>query len=95
MKISNTIYILYIHIHTYIYIYKYIYIYIYIYTDEVVIEFFEKEMKEKLSANDIDKSHPIDKPEVDLGLLSSSLPSTMPVMLFLEKRRFWKVRLLV
>ena len=26
-------------------------------TDEVVIEFFEKEMKEKLSANDIDRSH--------------------------------------
>ena len=26
-------------------------------TEEVVIEFFEKEMKEKLSANDIDRSH--------------------------------------
>ena len=26
-------------------------------TDEVVIEFSEKEMKEKLSANDIDRSH--------------------------------------
>ena len=26
-------------------------------TDKVVIEFFEKEMKEKSSANDIDRSH--------------------------------------
>ena len=26
-------------------------------TDEVIIEFFEKEMEEKLSANDIDRSH--------------------------------------
>ena len=26
-------------------------------TDEVVTEFFEKEVKEKLSANDIDRSH--------------------------------------
>ena len=59
MKISNTIYILYIHIHTYIYIYKYIYIYIY--TDEVVIEFSEREMKEKWSANDIDRSHRLGK----------------------------------
>ena len=50
-------------------------------TDEVVIEFFEKEMKEKLSANDID---PIDleknKLEVDLSLLSSNLPCTMSLM---------------
>ena len=30
-------------------------------TDEVVIEFFEKEMKEKLSANVIDRSHPLGK----------------------------------
>ena len=30
-------------------------------TDEVVIEFFEKEMKEKLSANDIDRSHQLGK----------------------------------
>ena len=30
-------------------------------TDEVVIEFFEKEMKEKLSANDIDRSHRLEK----------------------------------
>ena len=30
-------------------------------TDEVVIEFFEKEMKEKLSANDIDRSHRLGK----------------------------------
>ena len=50
-------------------------------TDEVVIEFFEKEMKEKLSANDID---PIDleknKLEVDLGLSSSNLPATISLM---------------
>ena len=50
-------------------------------TEEVDIEFFEKEMKEKLSASDID---PIDleknKPEVDLGLLSSNLPGTKSVM---------------
>ena len=50
-------------------------------TDEVVIEFFEKEMEEKLSAKDID---PIDleknKLEVDLGLLLSNLPGTMSVM---------------
>ena len=26
-------------------------------TDEVVIEFFEKEMEEKFSTNDIDRSH--------------------------------------
>ena len=49
-------------------------------TDKLVIEFLEKEMEEKLSANDID---PIDleknKPEVDLGLLSSNLPGTMSV----------------
>ena len=30
-------------------------------TDKVVIEFFEKEMKEKLSANDIDRSHRLGK----------------------------------
>ena len=30
-------------------------------TDEVVIEFFEKEMEEKLSANDIDRSHRLGK----------------------------------
>ena len=30
-------------------------------TDEVVIEFFEKELKEKLSANDIDRSHRLGK----------------------------------
>ena len=30
-------------------------------TDEVVIEFFEKEMEEKLSANDIDRSHSLGK----------------------------------
>ena len=30
-------------------------------TDEVVIEFSEKEMKEKLSANDIDRSHRLGK----------------------------------
>ena len=50
-------------------------------TDKVVIEFFEKEMKEKLSANDID---PIDleknKLEVDLGLSSSNLPATISLM---------------
>ena len=50
-------------------------------TDEVVIEFFEKEIKEKLSANDID---PINleknKMEVDLRLLSSNLPGSMFVM---------------
>ena len=51
-------------------------------TDEVVIEFFEKEMEEKLSANDIDRSHRLgkNKTEVDLGLLSSHLPGTMSVM---------------
>ena len=51
-------------------------------TDEVVIEFFEKEMKEKLSANDIDRSHQLGKkkPEVDLGLLLSNLPGTRSVM---------------
>ena len=32
-------------------------------TDEVVIEFFQKEMKEKLSANDIDRSHQLRKKE--------------------------------
>ena len=30
-------------------------------TDKVVIEFFEKEIKEKLSANDIDRSHRLGK----------------------------------
>ena len=30
-------------------------------TDEVVTEFFEKEMKEKVSANDIDRSHGLGK----------------------------------
>ena len=30
-------------------------------TDEVVIEFFEKEMEEKLSSNDIDRSHRLGK----------------------------------
>ena len=30
-------------------------------TDKVVIEFFEKEMEEKLSANDIDRSHRLGK----------------------------------
>ena len=50
-------------------------------TDEVVIEFFEKEMKEKLSANDIDRSHRLEKKTgVDLGLLSSNLPGTMSIM---------------
>ena len=50
-------------------------------TDEVVIEFFEKEMKEKLSVNDIDRSHRLEKKTgVDLGLLSSNLPGTMSIM---------------
>ena len=51
-------------------------------TDEVVIEFFEKEMKEKLSANDIDRSHRLgkNKLKVDVGLLSSNLPGTMSIM---------------
>ena len=50
-------------------------------TDEVVIEFFQKEMKEKLSVNDIDRSHRLgkNKPKVALGLLSSNLPDTMSV----------------
>ena len=30
-------------------------------TDKVVIEFFEKEIKEKLSANDRDRSHRLGK----------------------------------
>ena len=30
-------------------------------TDEVVIEIFEKEMQEKVSANDIDRSHRLGK----------------------------------
>ena len=40
-------------------------------TDEVVIEFFEKEVKEKLSSNDIGRSHRLgkNKLEVDLGQL--------------------------
>ena len=33
-------------------------------TDEVVIEFFEKELKEKLSANDIDRSHRLGKEQI-------------------------------
>ena len=51
-------------------------------TDKAVIEFFEKEMKEKLSANDIDRSHQLGKkkPEVDLGLLLSNLPGTRSIM---------------
>ena len=51
-------------------------------TDEVVIEFFQKEMKQKLSANDIDRSHRLEKnkSEAELGLLSSNLPGTMSVM---------------
>ena len=42
-------------------------------TDEVVIEFFEKEMED-----DINRSHRLgkNKPEVDPGLLSSNLPGT-------------------
>ena len=34
-------------------------------TDEVVIEFFEKEMEEKLSANDIDRSHRLGKKQTE------------------------------
>ena len=52
-------------------------------TNEVVIEFFEKERKEKLSANDIDRPHWLEKKnqkEVDLGLLSSNLLGTISVM---------------
>ena len=52
-------------------------------TDEVVIEFLKKKWKKKWSANDIDRSHRLgkkNKPEVDLGLLSSNLPDTMSVM---------------
>ena len=51
-------------------------------TDEVVIEFFEKEMKEKLSSNDMIGSVDLEKNklEVDLGLLSSDLPGTMFIM---------------
>ena len=59
-------------------------------TDEVVIKIFEKEMQEKVSANDIDRSHRLGKniPDVNLRLLSSNLPGPMSVMQFLEKRRF-------
>ena len=66
-------------------------------TDEVAIEIFEKEMQAKVSANDIDRSHWLGKNRlgVDLGLLSSNLSGTMSVMQFLEKRRSWKLRLLV
>ena len=66
-------------------------------TDEVAIEIFEKEMQTKVSANDIDRSHWLGKNilGVDLGLLSSNLSGTMSVMQFLEKRRSWKLRLLV
>ena len=52
-------------------------------TNEVVIQFFEKERKEKLSANDIDRPHWLEKKkqkEVDLGLLSSNLLGTISVM---------------
>ena len=39
-------------------------------------------MKEKLSANDTDRPYRLEKnkPEGDLGLLSSNLPGTMSVM---------------
>ena len=51
-------------------------------TDEVVIKFFEKEMKEKLSSNDMIGSVDLEKNklEVDLGLLLSDLPGTMFIM---------------
>ena len=52
-------------------------------TNEVVIQFFEKERKEKLSANDIDRPHWLEKKkqkEVDLGLSSSNLLGTISVM---------------
>ena len=51
-------------------------------TDEVVIEFFEKEMKEKLSSNDMIGSVDLErnKLEVDLCLLSSDLPGTIVTM---------------
>ena len=65
-------------------------------TDEVVIEISEKEIEEKVSVNDIDRSHQLGKkiPGVHLGLLSSNLPGIMSVMKVLEKRRSSKAKLL-
>ena len=39
-------------------------------TDEAAIEFLEKEMKEKLSANDINRSHRLGKKQTRSRLLS-------------------------
>ena len=45
-------------------------------------------MQEKISVNDIDRSHHLEKtiPDVDLGLLSLNFPGTMSVMQFLERK---------
>ena len=58
-------------------------------TDEIVIEVFKKEMQEKVSVSDINRSYRLGKniPEVDLGLLSSNLQGTMSAMQLLEKRK--------
>ena len=56
-------------------------------TDEVVIEFFEKEIKEKLSANDIDRSHQLGKKQ------NGSRPS--PIIIKFTKFNVCNVTLLV
>ena len=61
-------------------------------TDEVVIEIFEKEMQRKVSISDVVDLIDLEKdiPEVDFGLLSLNLPSTMSVMQFLESKKILK-----
>ena len=58
-------------------------------TDKVVIEIFEKEIQEKVSVNDLDRSYRLGKniPEIKLGLLSLNLPGTTSVMQFLERKK--------
>ena len=61
-------------------------------TDEVITEFFVKEMKRNYQL--MTYVDPIDLEknilEVDLGLLSSNMPGTMSVMSFLEKKKILK-----
>ena len=55
-------------------------------TDEFIIEIFEKEMQEKVSANDIDRSHRLGKEHIGSSSrpIIIKLPGTMAVMLLLD-----------
>ena len=66
-------------------------------TDEFIIEIFEKEMQEKVSVNDIDRSHRLGKEHIGSSPrpIIIKFPSTMAVMLLLDVLQIFRFLMLL